>query len=349
MSSCVPFRCLSLAAAAGCLLFAGRPFLYAAQKTSAAYFLKLPVSADALALGGNAVILGKGVGSLNANPATLGFITQPEFQTSYGPHLEGYKFFNASYGRSGPFLNTGISVTRVAASNFEGRDAQGAPTGSFSAGDTAVNFSAAKPFENYFLGVNLKYISSAIENESASALAFDAGLVFLGDRYEAHPLKFGFSIRNLGTGLKYMNTSEPLPLTAAAAFAVTIAGPVDAAISLSDNLAENALEFGLGMNFNPVSSLSLSGGFSKDIGKAASSGSAPLKLNAGIEFKMSNFALGYGFVPMGDFGSLQRMSVGYRFGEKDGPGEQVRSRTNKRAKTGNKKTNELLRYRKNRK
>ena len=38
-----------LAAALLSLGLAGQPFLYGAQKTSAAYFLKLPVSADALA------------------------------------------------------------------------------------------------------------------------------------------------------------------------------------------------------------------------------------------------------------------------------------------------------------
>lgn len=305
-----------LAALLLCFGSAGQPFLYGAQKTSAAYFLKLPVSADALALGGNAMILGRGIGSVTANPAALGFITQQEVQTSYGPHLEGYKFFNAAYGRRDAFINTGLSITRVAADDFEGRDAQGAPTGSFGAGDTAINLSAAKSFDELMLGMNLKYISSAIEDESASALAVDAGVVISGDRYAAHPFKLGFSLRNLGTGLKYISRSEPLPLTASAAFAINIAGPVDAGICISDNLVENAFEFGLGLNFIPVSNLSLSGGLSRDLSSSGSSDAAPLQLNAGLEFRTSNFSLGYGFAPMGDFGSLQRMSLGFRFGEK---------------------------------
>ncbi|MDO8805522.1 MAG: PorV/PorQ family protein [Elusimicrobiota bacterium] len=335
MSSSVNSKGLTLATAITSFWLAGQPFLYGAQKTSAAYFLKLPVSADAIALGGSAVTLGRGIGSVTANPATLGFITRQEVQTTYGPHLEGYKFFNAAYGRRDAFINTGLSVTRVAADDFEGRDARGVPTGSFGAGDTAINLSAAKIFDSLSLGLNLKYISSAIENESASALAVDAGMVFLGDRYAVYPCKFGFSIRNLGTGMKYISRSEPLPLTASAAFAITIAGAVDAGISISNNLTENAFEFGLGMNFTPVNNLSLSGGVSRDLSSAASSDSAPLKLNAGIEFKMSDFTLGYGFVPMGEFGSLQRMSVSFRFGEKDGPKRKVRSNTKKYSRPPN--------------
>ncbi|OGR55638.1 MAG: hypothetical protein A2X39_04555 [Elusimicrobia bacterium GWC2_56_31] len=319
------------------LSFVGPPLLYGAVKTSAASFLKLPVSADAIALGGNAVVLGKGIGSVTANPAMLSFINRQEFQTSYGPHLENYRFFNASYGRRDPFINTGLSFTRVAADDFEGRDAQGAPTGSFGAGDTAFNLSAARIFNDLSLGMTFKYISSTIENESASALAVDAGLVFLGDKYAAWPCDLGFSIRNLGTSMKYINKREPLPLTASAALAVTILGSVKAGINISDNLTENAFEFGLGMNFSPVNNFSLSGGLSRDPAKTAAYDSMPLRLNAGLEFQVSDFMLGYGFVPVGELGSFQRMSIGLRFGETGKPAKKDRGGTKRRSKPLNKK------------
>jgi len=328
----------SLILTAGLFLgFAGQPLLYGAVKTSAAGFLKLPVSADAIALGGNAVVLGKGIGSVTANPAMLSFISHQEFQTSYGPHLENYRFFNASYGRRDPFINTGLSFTRVAADDFEGRDARGAPTGAFGAADTAFNLSAARIFDDLSLGMTFKYINSAIENESASALAVDAGLVFLGDKYAAWPCDLGFSIRNLGTSMKYISKREPLPLTASAALAVTILGSVKAGINVSDNLAENSFEFGLGMNFSPIDNFSLSGGLSRDPAKTAAYDSMPLRLNAGLEVKVSDFMFGYGFMPVGELGSFQRMTLGLRFGEPSKPAKKNRSGTKRRSKPSNAK------------
>lgn len=324
----------------------GQGPLYGATKTSAAYFLKLPVSADAIALGGNAVILGKSIGSVMANPATLAFTERQEFQTSYGSHLEGYKLLNAAYSRKGEFINTGLSLTRVSASDFQGRDAQGVPTGDFGAADTALNLTAAKTFEALSLGLNLKYINSAIEEESASSLALDAGMALLGDKYAEHPCNIGFSIRNLGPGMKYINRKESLPLTAAAAASIAIAGFVDAGISISNNLAENAFEFGFGMNFNPLANLSLSGGLSRDLSSAASSDAAPLKVSAGIEFKMSDFSLGYGFLPMGELGSLQRMSLAFRFGDTDEIEPVKKVRPNRYSRPSYKKARELPKYRK---
>ena len=51
---------------------------------------------------------------------------------------------------------------------------------------------------------------------------------------------------------------------------------------------------------------------------AAVSDSMPFKLNTGIGSRISNFMLNYGFIPMGQLGSVQRMSVMFRFGETGG-------------------------------
>lgn len=294
-------------------LAAGGALVYGGVKTASASFLKLPVSAEALTLGGNSVVLGNGMGAVSANPALLGFIRQPEFQTSYGPHLEGYNFFNAAYGSRGAFMNTGLSFTRIAASDFEGRDAQRAPTGGFSASNMAVNLSAARAFEGFSLGLNAKYISSSIESESASALAADAGVVFQGDKYAAYPCKFGLSIRNLGTRMKYLSRSESLPLSVAAAVGMSLPAGIDAGFNVSRNMVENTFEFGIGMGLKIADSFSLSGGLSREVGAVAASDAMPFKLNAGVGFKVSNFMLNYGFVPMGELGSVQRLSLTFKF------------------------------------
>ena len=288
-------------------------------KTSAAGFLKVPASAQSLGLGGNAVVSGSGISGAMDNPALLGFMKQGEFQSSYGTHLEGYTFLNAGYGHYGESFNGGLSITRVAASSFEGRDAQGAPTGGFSAADTAVNLSAGKSFGAFTGGVTFKYITSTIENESASAFAIDLGAVFMGDRYDLYPYKIGVSLKNLGSAMKYISKSEPLPLMASAGMAVDIGSGMEAVFNLSGNIPEQNLVCGVGMGLNVGGGLMLNGGLSRAMGVAEGGlGGLPVGVNAGFGFAMKDFGFNYGFSPMGEMGNVQRMSLTFKFGDKDG-------------------------------
>ena len=47
-------------------------------------------------------------------------------------------------------------------------------------------------------------------------------------------------------------------------------------------------------------------------------GGLPVGVNAGVGFNVSNFMVNYGFVPMGEMGNMQRMSLTFKFGDKDG-------------------------------
>jgi len=296
------------------LSFISQKFLYSESKTSAATFLKIPVSARAVSLGGNTVVLGSDIGNIGENPAILGFIKQYEFQTSYGSYVEGYNFFNISYGLKNDLANLGISVTRLSASDFEGRDIEGTPTGNFSASDMAFNISAAKSFKNFSLGINIKYISSKIENEFASAIGIDAGFIFWEDKGIRYPYRIGFSIRNLGTRIKYISESEELPLIACVGLGMTINNSMDIGINISNNLTENTFEFGVGAIFNITKNLSLIGGFRREINNQSIESSVPFIFNGGIGFKISNLNLDYAFVPLGDIGNTHRISVTLKFG-----------------------------------
>lgn len=299
------------------IILSGGGFVRAAA-SAAASFLKLPVSAESLALGGNSVVLGGGVGGIEANPALLGALAQDEFQTSYGAHLDGYQFFNAAYGRKGRYFNSGFFATRMAAGDFEGRDADGARTGSFGAADMLFSLNVSRSFESFSAGINAKCLSSAIEEERASALAFDAGIVLGGGEYARYPGKLGISVRNIGTRLKYMNKKENLPLTVSAAFSIPVTGVFTAAFNISDSVYEKVLELGAGAGLKVGDSLWLSAGASKELGAGESSDSLPFKVNAGIGVRISNLTLNYGFSPMGELGNTQRMSVALKFGDKNG-------------------------------
>ena len=63
----------------------------------------------------------------------------------------------------------------------------------------------------------------------------------------------------------------------------------------------------------------LNGGLSRTIGVAEGGfGGLPVGINAGLGFKESDFAMNYGFVPMGELGNMQRVSMTFKFGDKDG-------------------------------
>ena len=70
------------------------------------------------------------------------------------------------------------------------------------------------------------------------------------------------------------------------------------------------------MGFSLAENLSLTGGLSRGLGSSASSSSdsLPFRLNAGLGLKMSDFMLNYGFIPMGELGNIQRMSLTFKFG-----------------------------------
>lgn len=286
---------------------------------TAAAFLKVPVSAQSMGLGGNAVVSGSGMSGALENPGLLGLITEDEFHSSYGSYFEGYNIISAGYGLQGRAFNGGVSFTRMAADDFEGRDAQGAPTGGFGASDMAVSVSAGKGFEWFAGGVTVKYISSRIESESASALAADVGAVFFNDRYSAHPYKVGISVRNIGGGMKYQSKKEPLPLSASAGLALEVGGGMELVFNLSHNIAESRLEAGAGLGLNVGGGFNLNGGVTRAMGVSEGGvGGLPVGVNAGVGLKLSGFMLDYGFRPLGELGNVQSMSLTFKFGGKGG-------------------------------
>jgi hypothetical protein len=74
--------------------------------------------------------------------------------------------------------------------------------GTFSPRFLNINISYAKEFSNsIYGGINLKVINQSISNLSATGVAIDAGVQYVtGKRKE---LKFGISLRNIGTPIKY--------------------------------------------------------------------------------------------------------------------------------------------------
>jgi len=125
-----------------------------------------------------------------------------------------------SYGAAAGALSIGknkdhlihVGVVYANYGDFDGFDLDGNSTGEFGASETAVSLGYAKQIPNtdFYLGGNLKFISSSLEQYNSVGIAADLGVLYY--KKESN-LNIGLAIRNIGTQLTtYAGTKEKLPL-----------------------------------------------------------------------------------------------------------------------------------------
>lgn len=177
--------------------------------TTAGNFLSVGTGAGILSMGG--ATLGTG-GDLNAaawNPAVLGRLASSQYALSHASlALDVSQDWIAASGR------VGRSETRWAASalyqndgSFDGRDAFGAPTGSFDVSNLALGLALARPFSpDVTAGVRLNVVRESLGPASGAGLGFDLGL-----QARRGAFGFGAAARNLGGRMKYDSGSYDLP------------------------------------------------------------------------------------------------------------------------------------------
>ena len=177
-------------------------------------FLKIPVSARAVGMGGAEVAIAEGVSSIAYNPAGILSVQGYAFTASYTQWFAdiNHSFFGVAtnvegigaIGASVIALSTGdMAVTTPAFPEGTGEY--------FRASDYAFSVALARQVSDKFsVGVNVKYIQSYLYNTTygASSVAFDAGTL-----YDIPPLgaRLGLAISNLGSDVKFINETYSLP------------------------------------------------------------------------------------------------------------------------------------------
>ena len=189
--------------------------------------------------------------------------------------------------------------------------------GSFRAYDAALSMSYGYSFSSDLnLGASLKFIRQSIDDESGSSFALDAGLLrhlTLFDR----EFMAGFTVQNLGPGIKFISKRYDLPLTFKMGLSHRFLknGTI---VSLNiDKPIDNYPSFILGMEYKLTDKLSLNSGYKyrlygNELG--ALSG-----LATGIGFSFNDFLFSYAFSPLGDLGNSHIMSLSFRFGKIEKP------------------------------
>ena len=295
----------------GALLTSG---LHAAETVSSSAGMAFPsvqesTSARAIGLGSTYVGIAEGSAALLWNPAGLGGLLCPEIALHHKSGLLGAYQETAVLGLPlGVGNGLGISLNYGDNGDFEGRDILGNLTGSYSARAYGGSLGWGFKHSDFGLGLAVKYNQQALAGSSTSAFAGDLGLLWnpseyfnLGAAYSnfgpdvsGHPLAQGLRV-----GLSsYLGKGSDLQ------WLLAVSGE-----SLKDS--DNSVH--LGLESSLFKTLALRAGYAFDVPKPAeANGLSGWTFGGGIT--LESLSLDYAFVPLGDIGNTQRVSLTYGFG-----------------------------------
>jgi hypothetical protein len=208
----------------------------------------------------------------------------------------------------------GLSVLYLNAGKISELDNTGAATGnSFTPQDLALTVAWGMALSDSFdVGLGGKYISSRIEETSQTG-AFDAGLrghFWFGEM----PYTVSASAQNLGGRLRFVQRSDPIPLTLSVANAIrpvkdwTVEVDV---VAPNDGPAYPAVGTEVRIPIGDKSEAALRLGYNGRTSAGALDGLTGLTLGGGFEF--SHLGFDYGWAPYGILGDAQRLSFSYKF------------------------------------
>lgn len=276
-------------------------------------FLRIDMSPRAAALGGTYVSNASDPDVIFYNPAGVKTIDNVPVSFSFVKHLLDIN--SASLASSfeieglGKF---GAAIQYINYGNFDKADEFGNKTGNFSAGDISLLIGYANSLaENFYYGVNLKFIYSGIDEYSSTGLAGDIGLQYL---IPESSWNFGFSVLNLGSQMTYYSyTKENIPTSIQLGFSKKLAHtPLELFFSFNRLNDENRFDyFNAGLEFTLSKVIQLRFGFDNNQRKeqkvGSSSGLAGFSFGLGVN--LNSYKFNYAFSSMGAIGAMHRIGI----------------------------------------
>ncbi len=176
-------------------------------------FLNLPSSARQAALGGYAGSkYDKDPNLALTNPSLLNEKMHMQAGMTYTNYLADIKYGNFSYAHEiGDMQYIAIHGRYMDYGTFQGYDEASTFTGEFTANDASLTLGYGYEINEFFtIGTNITYVTSKLENYTASAILADLGVTFHDyDYYNT----VGLTLRNVGYLIDpYEDTKEDLPI-----------------------------------------------------------------------------------------------------------------------------------------
>ena len=277
--------------------------------TTGANFLKIAVGARPLGMGGAFVAVADDANTIWWNPAGIASIKRKELTLMHNEMGEDIRYQFLAYNQPVRKLRGGLggSISYLSVSNIQGYDTGGMPTKKLSTYDLGIGLCyGLRILPSVSGGINFKFIDEKLAHKKASTCALDIGGLW---KTPLSGLQLGFSIQNLGGGLKFIQERSSLPLNgklgcayefkffgAQSTLAVDVNIPVDYSVFVNG-----------GFECKIYNLIALRAGF-----KSKDDLSSGLRLGIGIGGK--NLVIDYSWLPRGDFQDSHRMSATLRFG-----------------------------------
>jgi hypothetical protein len=155
----------------------------------------------------------------------------------------------------------------------------------------------------------LKYISSKIENESASAVAVDIGGMY---RLMENRLSCGLVLQNIGTKMKYISEEDPLPFNIKAGGSYSIKDNWKGVLDINMP-RDNEVIMGLGTEYMHEinKELSAAGRLGYNTRNKDTGGTNGFSVGMGVVYNA--YGIDYAFAPFGDLGATHRISLSMKF------------------------------------
>lgn len=178
-------------------------------------FLNLVSSPRQAALGGKVITnVDYDVTQGIYNPAAINVEMDNQLAMNYSSYLGGIGYGTAAYAytwdRRTQTIHAG--VTYINYGDFDGYDENGQPTGSFTGNEAALSVGYARQvgYSDFYIGGNIKFITSQLEQYNSLGAAIDFGILFINEDIDFNA---ALVVRNLGMQITtYADLREPLPL-----------------------------------------------------------------------------------------------------------------------------------------
>jgi hypothetical protein len=296
------------------------PSVHASSGTEGAGFLDIPVGAGPAAMGSAYSALATDAYAPTWNPAGLGFLDSLQVAAQHLSYVQSTYYEYLSFGvpmtrprscTSDFWCGTsalGGSIQYLGSGDIPGSDANGNPTGSYSAQYAAYNLAYGRVFgDRLSLGLAGKFLDIKLADVTATAYAVDLGSMYkLKDN-----LQVAATLMNLGRNITFLSQADPLPLSMhlGAAYQPFPAGNLAAEGVFPRNGLASAH---FGAEWLPLPMFALRMGYRTD----TVSGLSPLAgYSLGLGIHMWNHEFAYAWVPYGDLGNSHYFSLLLRFGE----------------------------------
>lgn len=177
-------------------------------------FLNLVSSPRQAALGGKIITnFDYDVTEALYNPASINGEMHNQLAVNFSNYLGGITYGTAAYAYTWDrhVQTFHFGVTYINYGSFDGYDVNGVSTGTFNGNETAISagYNYNIPFTDFYVGANIKIITSLLEQYNSVGGALDLGAMYINEDLDFYA---ALTIRNIGTQFTtYAGQNEPLP------------------------------------------------------------------------------------------------------------------------------------------